>query len=383
MKRALIYASVASMIDLFNMENIKILQNLGYQVDVACNFDEGSITSDERVEEFKRELDDMGIIYYNIPIPRSISKLTQINKAYQLTRELTKNDYDIVHCHSPIGSVICRLAFRNDDCRMIYTAHGFHFFDGAPKKNWLLFYPIEKFCARYTDTLITINNEDYQRAKEDFKQAGEVVHINGIGIDTSKFSKKEISRDSLLKDYDITDSDFVITSVGQLSVRKNHEVIIKAIKQISNAKIKYLIIGEGELREYLENLINELDLTNQVFLLGYRGNVSEYLSLSDCYAFPSLQEGLPASLMEAMSIGLPCVVSDIRGNNDLIDDTLGGYMCDAKNAKCYTKSLESLIYRPTEAYQIGQYNIKKIKSFSIVVVNSEMKQIYYDNKDAF
>ena len=112
-KRALQLASVASMIDLFNADNIRILQSLGYAVDVATNFEEGSITSQERVNEYREELKKLNIGTFQIPIPRSISKIGNIVKSYKLVKHLVEeNKYQIVHCHSPIGGVVCRLACR-------------------------------------------------------------------------------------------------------------------------------------------------------------------------------------------------------------------------------------------------------------------------------
>ncbi|MCY3036072.1 MULTISPECIES: glycosyltransferase family 4 protein [Aerococcus] len=376
MKKALMYASVASMIDLFNMNNIKILQKLGYQVDVACNFEEGSITSDERVKEFKQELENSGIRCFQIPIPRKLSRIKDIKESYRLTKELADRDYDLVHCHSPIGSVICRYAFRKSSARMIYTAHGFHFFKGAPLKNWLIFYPIERWMARYTDTLITINQEDYERAAK-FRVRNNVVKINGIGIDASKFKQKDFkNRDpKLTKELQIKGDSIVLASVGQLSVRKNHSVIIQALSELKNDDIKYLIIGEGELREELTQLIKREHLEEQVSLLGYRSDVDKILQVTDIFVFPSLQEGLPVSLMEAMGTGLPCITSDIRGNSDLIDHNLGGYLCN-NTVEEYVKEIKSLIEDKHKRLSFGRYNLNKISDFDKNVINQEMEKIY-------
>ncbi|MGX7092021.1 glycosyltransferase family 4 protein [Hutsoniella sourekii] len=376
MKKALIYASVASMIDLFNMDNINILQNLGYEVDVACNFEEGSITSDERVMEFKKELEILDVKYYHIPIPRSISRFRDIIDSYEQTKSLTRKNYDIVHCHSPIGSVICRLAFKDTNTKVIYTAHGFHFFKGAPLKNWILYYPIERLFAKYTDLLITINDEDYQFAKKKLSNVTDVEKINGIGIDIMKFSKKSLMTRMFLRNYRIYETDCVIISVGQLSSRKNHSSIINAIHRLNNPHLKYLIIGEGELRSKLETLIKELNLEEQVFLLGYRENIAEYLSVSDIFAFPSLQEGLPVALMEAMAVGLPCIVSNIRGNSDLIDQSKGGFISKDNTGDQYMMYLNQLSSDKQLREQMGIYNQDKVRKFDKSVVNKQMKNIY-------
>lgn len=380
MKRALMYASVASMIDLFNMNNIRLLQQEGFQVDVACNFENGSITSNERINEFKAELEKMNINYFHIPIPRSIFRLKDIYKSLEMTKQLSNTmNYEIVHCHSPIGSIICREAFKNSSTRVIYTAHGFHFFRGAPFKNWLLFYPIEKYYSKYTDTLITINQEDYQLANSKFNKKPSIVKTNGIGVDTSKFSLQNVDREELDSKIRIHEENTIILSVGQLSRRKNHEVIIEAIHLLNNPKIKYLIIGEGELHSKLDKLIQKLNLESQVYLLGYKGNVNQYLSIADIYAFPSLQEGLPASLMEAMAVGLPCVVSNIRGNNDLIVNSKGGYLVNINSPREYAQYLDRLMSSKVLQKSMSQYNIERVKLFDVETVHQQMSQIYKED----
>lgn len=379
MKRALIYASVASMIDLFNMENIKLLQKMGYRVDVACNFIDGNITSDARIKEFILELDELKVHHFQIPIPRQITKIDKIKESILVTKKLAKeNNYDIVHCHSPIGSVICRWVFKDFDTRIIYTAHGFHFFKSASFVNWLIYYPIERLMARYTDDLITINDEDFKRAKK-FRVRNNVYKINGIGVSLDKFSKNLfINREDLLKDFQIINKDYLLVSVGQLSKRKNHKMVIEAMSRIGNPSLKYIIIGDGELKESLKKLIKQLNLSKNVFLLGYKKNVGDYLSVADAYIFPSEQEGLPASLMESMAIGLPAIVSNIRGNSDLIDDYKGGYLFSLKNINSLVEAITEATSNSSLSKKQGLYNQNKIKTFSDKYVNMQMKKIYHE-----
>ena len=209
-KKALMYASVASMIDLFNMDNIHILQSLGFQVDVACNFKNGSITSNERVEELKKELRELGVNIHDIPIPRSMFKINDILKSLILTKRLyNNNNYQFVLCHSQIGGVVSRLAaitYRKLGLKVIYTAHGFHFFKGAPLKNWILFYPIEKICSNWTDVLITINNEDFNIANDKFK-ANNVIYVPGIGVHVDEIQNQKIDIDSMRKELGLKSDD--------------------------------------------------------------------------------------------------------------------------------------------------------------------------------
>ena len=375
MKKALMLSSVASMIDQFNMENIKILKSLGYEVHVLANFSFGNTTSDERTKEFKEELENMGIKVYNVPIPRKITAIKEMIFSYKKIKEIcSENNYNILHCHSPIGGVLARLAFkdfRKKGGKLIYTAHGFHFFKGAPIKNWIIFYPIEKFCSKYTDCLITINKEDYKRAKG-FK-AKEVKYVPGIGIDIEKI--KDIKRDrKILKEFNIK-NEVVLVSVGELSSRKNHKVILKALEKVKG-DFKYIICGQGAKKEELIKLSKELNLQEKVEFLGYRQDVKEILKASDIFCFPSKQEGLPVALMEAMASGLPIICSDIRGNKDLIENTKGGYLLKSDDLDEYSIKIEKLIENKFLREEMGNFNLEKIKGFDIKKVNKFMEEIY-------
>ena len=375
MKKALMLSSVASMIDQFNMENINILKNLGYEVHVLANFSFGNTTSDERTKEFKKELEDMGIKVYNVPIPRKITAIKEMISSYKEIKEICKeNKYDILHCHSPIGGVLARFAFkefRKKGGKLIYTAHGFHFFKGAPIKNWLIFYPIEKLCARYTDCLITINKEDYKIAQK-FKTK-KVTYIPGIGIDTEKI--KNIKRDrEILNKFGIKD-EVVLVSVGELSDRKNHKVILEALEKIEDDYI-YIICGQGEKKEELVNLSKKLKIQNKVKFLGYRQDIKEILKASDIFCFPSKQEGLPVALMEAMASGLPVVCSNIRGNSDLIEEKKGGYLLEYNNSYEFLIKIHELINNDSLRKEMGEFNLEKIKDFDRKKVNNLMEEIY-------
>ena len=375
MKKALMLSSVASMIDQFNMENIKILKNLGYEVHVLANFSFGNTTSDERTKEFKEELENMGIKVYNVPIPRKITAIKEMISSYKKIKKVcSENNYDILHCHSPIGGVLARFAFkdfRKKGGKLIYTAHGFHFFKGAPIKNWIIFYPIEKFCSRYTDCLITINKEDYKRAKN-FK-AKEVKYVPGIGIDTKKIKDIKKNR-KILNEFNIKD-EVVLVSVGELSNRKNHKAILKALEKVKG-NFKYIICGQGAKKEELIKLSKELNLQEKVEFLGYRQDVKEILKTSDIFCFPSKQEGLPVALMEAMASGLPVICSDIRGNKDLIENKKGGYLLKSYDIDEYSIKIQELIENKFLREEMGNFNLEKIKDFDRKKVNTIMEEIY-------
>jgi glycosyltransferase involved in cell wall biosynthesis len=377
MKRALMFASVASMIDQFNMDNIHILQELGYKVDVACNFEFGSTTSQERVIELKKELGNIGVNIYQIPVPRKITSVKEMVEAYKLTKNLVKkNKYEIVHCHSPIGGVIARLACKNtrkEGTKVIYTAHGFHFYKGASKLNWMLFYPIERYCAKFTDTLITINKEDYKRSKK-FK-ADNIVYVPGVGIRVDEIDNVQVNTELKRIELGISKNEHMVLSVGELNDNKNHEVIVKAVAKITTP-IKYVICGKGDKESYLKNLAKELGIEEKVIFAGYRSDVKEILKSTDIFCLPSKREGLSVALMEALAAGLPCVASRIRGNVDLIQSAKGGYLVDSMDVNGFKGSFEKLISDKGTRDSFGDFNRSFIRKFDRENVKDYMLKIY-------
>lgn len=380
MKKALMMAHVASMIDLFNMDNIHILQDMGYEVDVACNFEYGSVTSQQRVNEFKLELILQGINVYHIPVPRSITAIGNIIESYRIIKKLTNSKhYDIVHCQSPIGGVIARLACkkaRKHGTKVIYVAHGFHFYKGASIKNWMLFYPIEKYCAKYTDYLITMNKEDYNIAIDKMKKAKHIKYIPGVGINVQKIRDVNVDLDSKRKELGIPLESTVIVSVGELNKNKNHEVIIRALAILNNTNIQYIICGKGPLKEYLECLSQNLNIEQNVHILGYRKDIIEILKASDIFVFPSIREGLSVSLMEAMAAGLPVICSKIRGNTDLINNGVGGYIVPTFDIQGYVQAFNTIINDKQITRKMSDYNCRIINKYNQEAINRIMKNIY-------
>ncbi len=384
MKKVLMTASVASMIDVFNQDNIDILQNdFGYEVHIACNFENGSMTSQTRVDEFRKELEHKGIKTYHIPIPRSVLAIKDIVKSHRLIKKIFKvNRFEIIHCHSPIGSVVTRFASKNQrkyGTKVIYTAHGFHFFEGAPKRNWLLYYNIEKALSRYTDILITINEEDYKRACNKLK-AGLIKYIPGAGIDTNKFFKTSINIEKIRQEIGIPNDAFLILSVGELNKNKNHEVIINAMARLNNSNIYYIICGQGSLDGYLVNLAKQLGLINRVKLLGFRNDIAELCKASNIFAFPSKREGLGIAALEAMASGLPIVTSNIHGIVDYSINGETGYNCKSDDINGFAEAIQKLMENEELRFSMGLRNMEIVKKFDKENVKNKMKQIYKNAK---
>ena len=375
MNKALIITSVASMVDQFLISSIVMLRDMGCTVEVACNFETGSTCSKERIENLKDRLSSLGVKYYHIDFSRNILRLSKHVRAYKQVKQIIKNGkYDLVHCHSPIGGLIARLACRKarkNGLRVIYTAHGFHFYKGAPKKNWLLYYPVEKFCAPMTDVLITINKEDYAFAQKKLK-AGRIEYVPGVGIDVAKFAETQVDVAEKRREIGVPEDAFLLLSVGELNRNKNHETVIRAVASLQDPHIHYAIAGIGGLHDYLAELATSLGVGDQIHLLGYRKDVAELYKVADAYAHPSLREGLPVALMEAMASGLPCIASRIRGNVDLITEGVGGYLCAPTDAGEYASAIRALCENPEAREIMRKNNLEKIQEYDISVVQKEM-----------
>ena len=369
MKRVLMLASVASMIDQFNMPNIALLQKLGYQVDVACNFIEGNTCSDERVAELKQKLQDMHVRCYQIDFARNIKHMGQNMRALRQVEGLMKqNGYAFCHCHSPIGGVVARIAGHRTKTKVIYTAHGFHFYQGAPAMNWLVYYPVEKMLSRWTDVLITINHEDYKLAKKKFKMK-KLTYVPGIGIDTQREGLSQKEKEEKRKELGIPQDAFLITNAAEFTPNKNQKTVIEAIEQLHNPNIYFVMCGIGEKKAELEQYVKEHGLEEYIRFVGFRNDLHEILQTSDCFVLSSFREGLSVALMEAMAEGLPVVCGRIRGNVDLIKDGKGGILVSPGEEKDYEEAFRKLYEMKQKAFQkfenIGLNNRNKVEAFKI------------------
>lgn len=381
MKKALFNASTASMIYQFNMENIAIIEELGYTVEVAANFEAGNTISDESIQYFKKKLNEKNIKFYNTSCPRNIFSIKDMWNTYKLLKQLAdKEKYDLVHTQSPIGGVLCRFAFkkaRKNGTKVIYTAHGFHFYKGAPLKNWLLYYPVEKLCSCFTDVLITINKEDYALAKRKMK-AKKIVYIPGVGIDLEKYSNISVDKEEKRKELGVPNDAVLLISIGELNENKNHETVIRALSLLNDPKVFYIIAGKGSKKEKLENVISELGLENNVQLIGYRNDVSEILAAADIFVFPSFREGLGLAALEAMACGLPIITSNVHGINDYSIDGITGYKCDPHNICQLSECIKRLAFSENDRRKFKANNIESVKQFSIEITKKKMKEIYED-----
>lgn len=316
--------------------------------------------------------------YYDVPFARSPFSLKNIKAYRQLKHIIDANNYDIIHCNTPVAGILTRIAARRTRKRgtkVIYMAHGFHFYKGAPLLNWLLYYPAEKHFAKDTDVLVLINQEDYASAKNRRFKAEKIEYLPGVGVDTGRFAPRGL-REAARKALGVSEDTMVLLSVGELIPRKNHALILRALAAAADERLHYYICGSGELKDRLQKEIETLGLSKHVKLLGFRRDIPELCEAADIFVFPSLQEGLPVALMEAMAAGLPCVASDVRGNRDLIENGKGGYLCVPNDEGDFAGAIGRLASDSELRKVMGARNKETVKAYDIGNILPRMAEIY-------
>ena len=363
-KKVLFVATVDSHIELFHLPYLKMFKEHGYEVHVATN-------SNKKIKYTNKKIE--------LPIKRNPFSLANLKAVFRLKKILDKENYEIIHCHTPVGGVVARLAAkkaRKNGTRVIYTAHGFHFYEGASTLNWLLYYPVEKYLAKYTDTLITINDEDFELAKSKFKKrCQDIQYVPGVGVDEAKFEKRldEKQKIALRKSLKIKGGDKVIMCIGRLDRNKNQGFLIKMMPELIEKDKRYhlVLVGPDELRGRYQKLAENLGIIKNVHFLGVRNDISNLLQIADVAVSASKREGLPVNLIEAAMLGVPIVATDCRGNRDVCE-AVGGKLAGQGDPLDFLKYIERLV------------EVSKKRDFSgyaLSRVSENMKEIYSLNQD--
>ena len=366
MKRKILYcANIDYHFKVFHLPYMKWFQEKGWEVHVAANGHIKLPYCDKK---------------YDVPIHRCPISLKNIVAFKKLKAIIKENNYDIIHVHTPMAGVLVRIAAksnRRSGMKVIYTAHGFHFFKGAPLKNWLVYYPLEKWLSRYTDYLITINNEDYAEAVKHKFSAGNIEHVHGIGVDCARFrpiSEMDINR--LRNKYGYKKEQFLLYYAAELNKNKNQglllEVLAKLKERIPN--IRLLLVGNGPLEKYYKKMASKLCVKDRVDFLGFREDMDSIAQMCDAVAASSIREGLPVNIMEAMACGKPVVATNNRGHRELIEHNSTGFIVN--NAFEFAERVYELYMSKELRVLLGTRGIQKISVYSLNNVMNEMEHVY-------
>jgi glycosyltransferase EpsD len=366
-KRVLFCATVDYHFKAFHLPYMKWFKEQGWEVHVAACGDMTLPYVDQK---------------FNLPISRSPVSAANIRAYKELKDIIETNQYKIIHCHTPVGGALARLAarkVRKNGTSVIYTAHGFHFCQGAPVQNWLIYYPIESWLARFTDCLITINEEDYKRAVQHKFKAGKIEQVHGVGVDVHRFKPPEKEyKEELRIAYGYNVGDFLLFYAAEFNKNKNQQLLIQALAlikdEVPNAKL--LLAGEGTTIEECKRLAVSLGLRDRVQFLGFRKDVEELLHISDVAVASSYREGLPVNVMEAMAIGLPIIASSNRGHKELVINNKNGYIVSPENPFEFSTKILELMNSVSVREKMRNSNLERVKQFSVEHVGQELSSLY-------
>jgi len=368
-KKVLFVATVESHLLNFHIPFMKLLQEKGYEVHVAT-----------KLGNREQEFDEIGVIKHNIDFSRSPYSPKVFKSLQQMEKLLREIRFSLVHVHTPVAAFVTRLACQRTNTHpVLYTAHGFHFYKGAPLKNWLLYYNMEKLAAHWTDGLITINEEDYKAAQKfKLRKNGKVFFVPGVGVDIANLEQRiaSIDRSEKRKELGLSVDTAVAITVGELNANKNHIQALKALSKLTKLNFHYIIVGNGESEQELKKAVNELMLQNKVSFLGFRRDVPELLAASDVFILTSRREGLPKAVLEAMAAGLPIIATDVRGNRDLVKNGENGYLLPLDDVEQTAIAIERLIDSEDLRRSMGEKSKELVKQYDLKNIIPQMEEIY-------
>lgn len=352
----------------FHLPYLEWFKSKGYEIHVACNGNPDIPFADK---------------VWTIPFARKPLNFKNRVAYLQLKRIIKENNYELIHCHTPMGGIVTRLAARSNrkkGTRVIYTVHGFHFYKGSSFLSWLVFFPIELMFSIITDVIITINNEDFKLLKKKIFLSNGKFKTDGIGInpdrlEMNKYSDTEIIR----KELGYKNDDFIILYIAEFIPRKNHEFIFKAIPEILEKipKAKFLFAGgKSKLGNKFISYAKKHSFNKNINLLGYQTEIGKYIAISDVGISSSIAEGLPIGIAEIMSTGLPVVISNIRGHNELVINNENGFLFNKNDKEIFIEYLEKLYNNPELRFEIGNKGKLHMNNFKIEKPLKQTIKIY-------
>lgn len=370
MKKVLVISNLGRHFRLFGHYDYKVLLDLGFEVHIAANFS-------DKVDYFE----DNRVIKHQINFKRTPFNPLNLVAYFKLKKLFKSHFFHLIQTQSPTGGFYSRLAAiktRKKGTKVIYTAHGFHFYKGASFFNWAIFFVFEKILGYFTDCLITINSEDYFNAKK-FKISNKIEYIPGVGIDLEMFKNQtnEIKKELRFR-HGFKNDDFILISVAELNKNKNQKMLIRVMDELieSYKNIILLLVGDGKYHKKYLKKIKKCNLENNVKILGYRSDIPKLLLLTDVFVTASQREGLPLSVMEAMATGLPVIATDCRGNRDLVRNNINGFLVKINDVSGFAKSIEKLYSDKQLCNRFGYSSSELIKQYDISNVSNKMKKIY-------
>jgi glycosyltransferase involved in cell wall biosynthesis len=364
-KKVAIVSTLHRVLADFAFPHMRTLQEMGYEVHVYGN---GS--------RRRHELEEAGFICHDFPIKRKPFRFNNLRALWFLIKEFRKHKFELIHCHTPMGGALARIAgICTGQSLMMYTAHGFHFFTGAPFLNWLLYYPVEKILARYTQCLIVVNQEDFARAKNKLHVGGEVLHIPEF-TDVNEVASKAGHREAIRAELGLKPTDLVVVYIAEFILRKNHIQLIEAVEQLKNPDLKCILLGDGVILQLMKDAVHHKKMDANFIFLGYRRNATELIHAADISMLLSFHEGLPVCLLESLAASKPIIATQIRGNIELVEECVNGFLVPFGDVDATVTALNWCLEHKDQLDRMGAESFRKAAQFDISLSEKAMREVY-------
>ena len=366
MKKILYVTTVSRTVNAFLVPHIMMLLDQGYLVDIACCVD----------QDVNDILLNRGVEVYDLPFTRNPLDLRNLKAFKKLSKIQKENRYETVHVHTPIAALYGRLLkLKYHTLKTVYTVHGFHFHQGGSLSGWLMYYPIEWVMAKFTDQLITINDEDFERGKRLGARA--TYKVNGVGVTVSDYQLRDYEAKFNRYKYDLAKDDFVILMIAEVNKNKNHQQMIQAVELLKQRgkSVKVLCAGEGSLFDEVVAEVEKRGLSDSIHMLGYRTDIKELIGVSDIGILLSYREGLPRNIMELMACGKPVIGTNIRGIRDLVIDGETGFLVPVGDAVTTAECIEKLMSDAELVSVMGVRALEEVEKYNVESVIGELKKL--------
>jgi len=366
--KILILCSTDNMIWQFLLPHIQDLKNYGAQIECICT--KTGFWFDELKDKYHLTMIDL-------PMTRSPLSFKNLKAYFKLKKLQKQNGYDIIYCQQAVGGMLGRLVGKKFNLPVIYTAHGYFFFKGNSKVKNFVFKTAEKILSKWTNVLITINDEDYLSSKKFYCK--NLYKVSGIGLDVDKYNNQDFNKTEFKKSLGLSEQDKVILSVAEFIKRKNHKTMLKTFAKLDRNDVKFVLCGSGKLQNKMKKLASKLKIEDKVIFLGYRKDVDKIMQVSNLFYHQSFHEGLTVSIMEAMYYGLPVVASNVRGNADLVMPQ-GGILTDANDMNLQIKAINKILNNEKLSESMAKFNKNEVNKYLLSNVKQQFKEIYKENR---
>jgi glycosyltransferase involved in cell wall biosynthesis len=374
MRKILMVATVPITLSGFFLPFAKHFRAQGWQVDgMACEISKSS----DCVAGFDRVWD---VQWSRNPLdPRNLLATPQ-----KIRDIVSRERYDIIHVHTPVAAFVTRYALKDLrkqlQVKVIYTAHGFHFYTGGnPLKN-AVFIGLEKLAGGWTDYLVTVNHEDYAATSEQLAIPPACARYipSAIGVDLNYYNLNLVSAadvERVRQEFGISPETPLLLSIAEFTARKCHSDTIRAFAKLDRATVHLAIAGSGPLLESMKQLAVELGVADRIHFLGRRGDIPTLMKAATANILASKQEGLPRCVLESLALELPTIGTKIRGTQDLLEGGCG-ILVELGDIEGLAQAMAQILDRPDEAKAMAQRGRERVSAYDLQSIIKLHEDLY-------